>query len=164
MPTRWWVAGVTGESTRDNPQKLLMGPPENLGAGMIPGDKIAHHNRAIGVPNLLDTVQVRHASGGLSYLAFKFYEKGRQKWQGETLDGIWFDEEPPEDIYMEGLARTTTTKGICFITATPLLGMSDVIMMFYPHPSSLDRVVIQASIEDALHIPADRDRAIRVDL
>ena len=155
LPTRWWVAGVTGESTRDNPQKMLMGPPGAIGTGMIPADAIVLTSRAIGVANLLDTVQVRHSSGGLSYLAFKFYEKGRLKWQGETLDGIWDDEEPPKDIYTEGLARTTATKGMCFITATPLLGMSDVVMLFYPSPSSSDRVCIQAGIEDALHIPRD---------
>ena len=42
---------------------------------------------------------------------FKSYEKGREKWQGETLDCVWFDEEPPLDIYSEGLTRTNATAG-----------------------------------------------------
>jgi phage terminase large subunit-like protein len=33
-----------------------------------------------------------------SVLSFKSYEKGREKWQGETLAGVWFDEEPPLDV------------------------------------------------------------------
>jgi phage terminase large subunit-like protein len=57
-------------------------------------------------------------------LAFKSYEKGRQKWQGETLHGVWFDEEPPLDIYTEGKTRTNATNGIVIVTFTPLLGMS----------------------------------------
>ena len=31
------------------------------------------------------------------------FDQGRTKWQGETLDFVWFDEEPPRDIYFEGL-------------------------------------------------------------
>jgi len=53
-----------------------------------------------------------------------------EKWQGETLDGVWFDEEPPLDIYMEGLTRTNATGGIAILTFTPLLGMSEVVMLF----------------------------------
>jgi phage terminase large subunit-like protein len=56
--------------------------------------------------------------------------KGREKWHGETFDGVWFDEEPPLDIYMEGLTRTNATGGIAILTFTPLLGMSEVVMLF----------------------------------
>ncbi|HUR57285.1 MAG TPA: terminase family protein, partial [Opitutaceae bacterium] len=67
---------------------------------------------------------------GESVLAFKSYEKGRQKWQGETLDGVWFDEEPPLDIYSEGRTRCQARRGIVIVTFTPLLGMSDVVRLF----------------------------------
>lgn len=43
---------------------------------------------------------------------------------------MWFDEEPPPDIYSEGLTRTNATGGITMITFTPLLGMSEVVLMF----------------------------------
>lgn len=137
-PVRLWASGVTGESTRDNPQRVLVGPPERheaWGTGMIPADSIIEHTPARGVPNLLDSIVIRHGGGGdvqagHSVLGFKSYEKGREKWQGETLDGVWFDEEPPLDIYTEGLTRTNATGGITIVTFTPLLGMSDVVMMF----------------------------------
>lgn len=78
---------------------------------------------------------VRHhdASGafdGWSSLAFKSYERGREKWQGPGLEVVWCDEEPPLDIYLEGLTRTNETGGIMFLTCTPLLGMSDVMRRF----------------------------------
>lgn len=132
-PNRGWVAGVTGESTRDNPQRILIGPPQieqERGTGSIPGDCILDVSMGRGVADAIDSVQVRHISGGVSVITFKSYEKGRAKWQGETLDWVWYDEEPPIDIYMEGLTRTNATQGRNLITFTPLLGMSEVVRMF----------------------------------
>mgnify|MGYP002622965968 CR=1 FL=1 len=132
-PIRAWAAGVTAESTRDNPQRMLVGPPqqkEHAGTGAIPAAALVEAVAARGVANALDHVVVAHASGGRSVLAFKAYEKGREKWQGETLDLVWFDEEPPLDIYIEGLTRTNATGGMVMITFTPLLGMSAVVRMF----------------------------------
>ena len=137
-PVRMWAAGVTGESTRDNPQRILVGPPqqqEAWGTGLIPGDSIVTIIPGRGVPNGLDSVVVRHGGGadvqqGRSVLAFKSYERGREKWQGETLEGVWFDEESPLDIYTEGLTRTNATGGIAIMTCTPLLGLSEVVLQF----------------------------------
>lgn len=156
-----WAAGVTGESTRDNVQRLLMGRPGQTGTGAIPAAKIIDTSRALGVADLLDTVRIQHISGGESILAFKFYEKGREKWQGETIDLVWFDEEPPQDIYSEGLTRTNATNGIAFLTCTPLLGMTQVIGQFYPHPNTPDRHVTQMTIDDAEHYtPEERARIV----
>ena len=132
-PVRWWAASKTGEVTRDGVQRYLVGEPKDVsswGTGMIPKDRLLTTKRRMGVADALDSITVRHVSGGTSTLGFKSYDQGRQKWQGETLDGVWFDEEPPMDIYMEGLTRTNATKGITRITFTPLLGMSDVVSMF----------------------------------
>ena len=132
-PVKFWAAGVTAESTRDNPQRVLLGPPqkkEEWGTGTIPARSILATAAARGVTDGVDSIVVRHVSGGASTLLFKSYEKGREKWQGETLDGVWFDEEPPLDIYIEGLTRTNATDGIVIVTFTPLLGMSEVVRMF----------------------------------
>jgi phage terminase large subunit-like protein len=139
-PTILWAGSVTGESTRDNPQRLLVGPPaveSDWGTGFLPRDSILGRDRAMGVANLLDNIQVKWGGGGdiqagTSLIAFKAYEKGREKWQGPTVDGVWFDEEPPLEIYSEGLTRTNNGQNgqFAIITFTPLLGMSDVVMMF----------------------------------
>ena len=50
-PVRLWAAGVTAESTRDNPQRVLMGAPqtkEAWGSGTIPKDAIK--DWALGAP------------------------------------------------------------------------------------------------------------------
>lgn len=132
-PVRAWAGSKTGEVTRDGVQRLLVGEPKDRaqwGTGLIPGDALIDWSQRQGVPDALDSVIVRHKSGDTSTLGFKSYDQGREKWQGETLDFVWFDEEPPMDVYMEGLTRTNATGGMVYLTFTPLLGMSDVVSMF----------------------------------
>ena len=133
-PTRGWAGCDTFVNVRDGAQRILIGEPKietAWGTGLIPGDDLAMWARAGGgVPALLDHVVVRHVSGGMSTLAFKSYDQGRRKWQGETLDFVWFDEEPPEEIYYEGLTRTNATGGIVWLTFTPLNGMSDLVAKY----------------------------------
>ena len=125
-----WAAGVTGESTRDNPQRILLGRPGSWGTGAIPKSHLIDTSSARGLADAVDTIRVQHISGDVSTIQLKSYEKGREKWQGETLDFVWFDEEPPADIYTEGLTRTNATDGMTLITFTPLLGMTDVVRRF----------------------------------
>ena len=132
-PGRYWAAGETRISTRDTVQKLLIGDPEReerWGTRAIPGDAILATFRAASVANAIDAVTVAHITGGASTLLFKAYEQGRAKWQGDTLSGVWFDEEPPMDIYIEGLTRTNATGGFAMMTFTPLKGMSEVVRLF----------------------------------
>lgn len=132
-PVRLWAAGESRIATRDTVQKLLVGEPEKeeeWGTGAIPGDDILTTSRSTGVPNALDSVTVKHVNGGSSTLLFKAYEQGREKWQGDTLHGVWFDEEPPLDIYTEGLTRTNATGGIVILTFTPIKGLSEVVRMY----------------------------------
>lgn len=155
-----WAAGITAESTRDNPQRLLLGRPGAWGEGMIPAAALGTPSLARGVADLVDTVRVAHAGGGFSTLAFRSYEKGRAKWQGETLDLVWFDEEPPEDVYAEGLTRTNATGGMVYVTATPLLGMTALMRRFLEERSE-DRGHVQMTIDDVAHYgAADRARIV----
>ena len=139
-PTKFWVGGVSGEAVRDNPQRLLIGPPQikaAWGTAAIPGDALADYAPARGVADLLDSVVIKHGGGGdvqqgESILLLKSYEKGREKWQGDTIDGLWDDEEPPADIYSEGRTRTQNgQRGVfVYLTFTPLLGMSEIVRLF----------------------------------
>lgn len=133
-PIEMWAGSDTGETTRDTVQRNLIGPPANRddwGTAAIPADAIHDVAMRQGVADAVDTVLVKHVSGKLSTLGFKSYDQKRQKWQGTKKDLIWLDEEPPLDIYMEALTRTNAVNdGRVYLTFTPLLGMSDVVMMF----------------------------------
>jgi phage terminase large subunit-like protein len=169
-PTVGWALGVTGESTRDNPQRILLGrsnPEEGetmWGTGAIPAECIIHITRkSHGVANAVDTVAVRHISGGVSIVSFKSYEQGREKLQGETLDFAWCDEEPDEGVYSEIKTRVQAGDegrgGIVYITFTPLLGMSNVVKRFLVDhaPGTHDT---NMTIEDAEHYSPERRAAI----
>jgi phage terminase large subunit-like protein len=164
-PVRAWAAGVTAETTRDVLQEKLIGPPfreAEWGTGMIPKAAIAGVAASRGIPAAIDTVSVRHVSGGLSSLQFKSYERGREKWQGAALEVVYFDEEPDEGIYSEGLTRTNETGGIVFVCFTPLLGMSTVVGRFLSSSSAShpDRAIVTATIDDAPHFSAEDKQRI----
>ncbi len=142
-PIRAWVAGDTRTTTRDIVQHALLGiggdgAAGELGTGLIPGDKIAGKPTPMqGVPGAVDTVAVKHASGGNSSLQFKSYDQGRRTFQGTQKDLLWLDEEPPIDVYEEGMLRLTATdgksdNGLMLCTFTPLLGLSAVALKFLP--------------------------------
>ena len=163
---RRWSRGVTGwalgesmESTRDTLQRLVLGRPGEWGTGTVPMDDIIEIKRAQGVADSVDSIFVRHISGGISRLYFKSYEKGRSKLQGETLDFAALDEEPPQDIYTEVLTRTNATGGMVWITFTPLLGMSEVVRMFLQNPTP-ERSDTNMTIDDVGHYTEDQKRAI----
>jgi phage terminase large subunit-like protein len=159
-PTVGWASGVTGETVRESVQRVLMGRHTDVGTGAIPGAHIRDYSAARSVPDLMDTIEVEHVSGGISLIALKSYEKGREKWQAETLDWVWFDEEPDAAIYTEGVTRTNATKGLVWMTFTPLKGMSAVVKRFLLD-SSPDRHVITMTIDDAGHYtPEERARIV----
>lgn len=151
------------ELTRDGIQRLILGPPmeeDEWGTGYIPQKLIAGRTRRGGVSGAVDSITVKHVSGGNSNLLLKAYEQGRGKWQANTVDYVWFDEEPPEDVYMEGITRTNATGGLIRMTFTPLKGMSSVVARYLMEDSP-DRAVVRMTIDDAEHYsPEDRQKII----
>jgi phage terminase large subunit-like protein len=138
-PVRFWAAGKTNETTRDIVQSTLCGDIAYegqrkivTGTGLIPGALIGGITWKQGVADLIDTVKVKHRSGGWSLLGLKSYQQGRGAFEGTAQHGIWLDEEPPLDIYGECLIRTATVNGITFITFTPLEGVSETVLQFMP--------------------------------
>lgn len=137
-PIKCWAAGATNETTRDIIQAKLLGPLEDKGTGLIPGHCIGKTRPKRGIADAIDTVMVKHISGGWSLLGFKTYEQGRKSFEGTEKDLIWFDEEPPRDVYGEALIRTASTVpgqrgGLMLCTFTPLMGMSETVLYFLPN-------------------------------
>lgn len=142
-PIRAWACGKTNETTRDIVQTTLLGDVEYRGAlkrvdgsGVIPRAKIGMDPGQLtwkqGVQDLIDTVKIKHISGGWSKLGLKSYQQGRGSFEGTAQHVVWDDEEPPEDVYGEQIIRTATTGGILMLTFTPLEGMSEVVQRFLP--------------------------------
>jgi phage terminase large subunit-like protein len=162
-PTKGWICGETSVAVRDTQQKKLCGEPgvdSLFGTGLIPKDSFADKaSLARGVTDAYDTIQVRHKSGGISIGRFKSYEQGRSKFQGETLDWVWDDEECPIEIYSEQIARITATRGIIFTTFTSMLGETKLTQRFTAEAND-DRDMVQMGMKDALHISPEDYKSI----
>ncbi len=142
-PIKAWACGDTNKTVRDILQQKLLGDivrtpgmsmseAVGIGTGMIPGKFIRSTTTRQGIPNSIESVYVNHVSGGISSLVFKSYETGRESFQGTEQDVIWLDEEMDLSLYTECLLRTMTNNGICFLTFTPLRGLSEVVLSFIP--------------------------------
>lgn len=166
-PVDWWCGSVTNEASKDIIQEVLLGTKNadlndpNFGTGWIPRSRILKiTTRQAGISDVVDTILVKHEKGQ-SEITLKTYEQGRAKWQGTRRHGIWLDEEPPMDIYTEGLTRTIAAHGIVMLTATPLLGQSDVVQHFQEAKPGQGIYVKNAAWEDAPHLdPVERSRLL----
>jgi phage terminase large subunit-like protein len=129
-PVSWWIGGDTATTVRDIIQYKLLGKVGEFGTGLVPGDLLIDTTNKRGVPDAVENIYVKHASGGRSVCQMKSYDQGREAWQGTEQQGVWMDEEPPMNIYSEGLVRTMTTNGMVILTFTPMLGMTEVTQAF----------------------------------
>jgi len=165
QPIKAWACGSTGTTARDIVQYKLLGLPEEQGTGMIPGDLILKTTpKAGGVPNAVDTILIKHISGGISRVKIKSYAEGRKSFEGTEQDIIWLDEECPLAIYTECFIRTMTTKGHIIFTFTPLAGLTETVMEFLPkgeikNNATGSKFLIMATWDDAPHI-SDEDKRI----
>jgi phage terminase large subunit-like protein len=146
-PTEIWVASDTGKSTRDILQSALCGKygdESARGTGMIPGDLILRTTPKHGIPDAYETVYVRHVpTGGVSTVQFKSYDQGREAFQGTAQDVIHLDEEPEKiEVYTESLLRLMTRDGLLMLTATPLRGVTQLMLQYMPHlaPHTMDEL------------------------
>jgi phage terminase large subunit-like protein len=160
-PIKAWAAGETGDLNRDILQAKLCGEGASgpdypaWGTGFIPREMLGSRTLAHGVSGSFDTLLVRHVNGGWSTLIFKAYAQGRAKFASDTVDCIWFDEEPPMDVYTEALARLTATGGMIYLTFTAMLGPSEVAMRFFgddTEEAKRDRALVTMGFKDALHL------------
>jgi phage terminase large subunit-like protein len=161
-PIRCWAVGESQTLVRDSLQRKLCGELD-FGSGLIPLSSFA--KKPVMVPGgtgSIDTCYITHegADGkidGVSSISFKTFEQRREKLQSESIDLVWIDESPPEDVYTELLARTSATDGHVIVTYTPIgeSGTSGVTYKFLSE-SSPDRAVFRIRSEEARHISEQR--------
>lgn len=165
-PVNIWVCGVSSEINRILERRYFSGEGED--PPWIPEEYVIYKNRTE------HFYKIAHSSGGESLIQFKTYEQGRSKFQAAKVHIIHFDEEPPLDIYMEGLTRTVSTSkthhGMVMLTATPLVGMTNM-MLHYINRKDVDEVIspevvrdsrtyVMAGWENAPHINAEEQKRL----
>lgn len=123
-----WVVSLSAQVQRDVAQaKILkyLDPEWIEDVTMLSGRK---DSLATGV---IDQLVIKNVFGGVSVIGFKSCDQGREKFQGSSLDFVWFDEEPPREIYEECRMRLLDKRGELFGTMTPLKGLTFVYDEIY---------------------------------
>ncbi len=116
-----WVVSLSQQGQRDVAQKKILHylrPDWIEEIVMLSGRKDSPES------GVIDFIRVKNVFGGTSTIGFKSCDQGREKFQGSSLDFVWFDEEPPKDVYEECRMRVMDRRGDLFGTMTPLKGIT----------------------------------------
>lgn len=116
-----WVVSLTQQVQRDVAQaKILKYLPERYICDVV----MREGKKGAAEYGVIDYILVKNVFGGISKIGFKSCDQGRERFQGTSLDFVWFDEEPPKDIYDECRMRVFDKCGDVFGTMTPLKGLT----------------------------------------
>ena len=126
--TSGWVVSLSRQVQRDVAQRKIL---EYLPASCIEKIVMVSGGQDSAENGIIDFILVRSQVGGISKIGFKSCDQGREKFQGTSLDYVWFDEEPPYDIYLECKMRVLDKCGEIFGTMTPLKGLTWVYNTIY---------------------------------
>ena len=151
-PTEIWSFCPSFDEQKDTTQKKLL--------SYIPEHAIV--SRIWLRKGILKELHVKSADGRVSKVTFKSYEQGREKAQGAGKALIWFDEEPPKDIFEECVVRQEAGITLKIImTMTPIKGMTWVYNDIYLNTTNPDYFISQATWEDNLWLTEDQKAVMR---
>lgn len=138
-PSDGWIFCPSFDEQKDTTQlKLLRYIPEN---------RIV--DRTWLRKGILKELVVESGTGKRSKITFKSYEQGRDKAQGAGKGWIWFDEEPPKDIFDECSVRSEAGHPLyLWMTMTPIKGLTWVYDSIYLNTSNPDIFVSTATWDD----------------
>lgn len=149
------VAATDSKTLRDSIMKKIIGTEmsdysDGLIARkyMIDGSFIKSRGVSGG---LLDSLQVRRRDGSICTIYFRSYEQGRENLQSLTADLVYCDEEPPQDVYAEMMARLAATGGHFMMAFTPLKGMTPIVQEYW-NGEDKDKELFCMSIYEVDHI------------
>jgi phage terminase large subunit-like protein len=123
-----WVVSLSKQVQRDVAQKKIL---TYLSPYYIEDVVMQSGKKDFPESGVIDYIKVKNVFGGTSIIGFKSCDQGREKFQGASLDYVWFDEEPTEEIYLECRMRVLDKKGQIFGTMTPLKGLTWVYDEIY---------------------------------
>lgn len=132
-----WVVSLSRQVQRDVAQSKIL---HYLRKSWIEAVVMESGRKDSAESGIIDFILVRNVFGTLSKIGFKSCDQGREKFQGASLDFVWFDEEPPYDIYKECKMRVMDKKGMIFGTMTPLKGLTWVYNEIYLNENHDDNV------------------------
>lgn len=130
-----WAACPSYEVQEETTQKKLL--------SYLPADQIARTDYLRG--KIIKKITMKNGS----IISFKSYDQGREKFQGTGKRLIWFDEEPPHDIWEECFVRVEAGQQLdVILTMTAIKGMTWVYDDIYLDTGNPDLFVSEAGWDD----------------
>ena len=123
-----WVVSLSQQVQRDVAQRKIL---YYLPREWIVDITMLSGRRDSPASGVIDQIRIKNVFGGISTIGFKSCDQGREKFQGSSLDFVWFDEEPPADVYEECVMRVMDRRGDIFGTMTPLKGTTFIYNEIY---------------------------------
>jgi phage terminase large subunit-like protein len=148
-PVAIWVMGESIEWVRDKLQKKFFGPLEAPWTGWFKEDDIEKTVNKAGMPMTIDIALIKNINGGLSSLKFLSYDQSPDKFTGDSVDLIALDEEPPNEIFGQCIARTLERKGHILFTFTPERGQTPLYIRLMKDDLVSKHFI---KIDEALHL------------
>lgn len=120
-------------------------------ARWLPPSEIMGGSWEEGYNKELRTLSLKNGSS----IEFMSYDQDLEKFAGTSRDWIWFDEEPPQDIFVECLLRLVDTAGDWWITMTPVEGMTwtydDIYERSNPSHDNYDPNLFVVEVDSAMN-------------
>lgn len=126
--TTGWVVSLSTQVQRDVAQQKIL---HYLNPDWVEDIVMLSGRKDSPTSGVIDHILIKNVFGTVSRIGFKSCDQGREKFQGTSLDYVWFDEEPPYDIYLECKMRLLDRGGLMFGTMTPLKGLTWVYDEIY---------------------------------
>lgn len=134
-PVEIWCACPSYEVQEDTTQKKLL--------TYLPQKDIEHISYLRG--RIIKKIRMKNGT----IIDFKSYDQGREKFQGTGKRLIWFDEEPPKDIWEESFVRVEAGQQLdVILTMTAIKGMTWVYDDIYLNTSNPDLYISEAGWDD----------------
>lgn len=134
---KWWIVGETFQDSIAIQQSKIW--------ALVPKDQIKYGK--YNVINGFTNRKLLLKNGSL--ISFKSYDQDRESFQGDQVDGVWFDEECPYDIYQECKMRLIDRDGELFISMTSLKGVTDLVQEIYAD-SDIDKLEYAPLVNEVL--------------
>lgn len=169
-PITCWMVGYSSETVKKVIQKKMLGEVGDWGTGMIPRRNIDLETMADAkkADTPITSFRVKHKSGGFSTVEIKTYESGYRAFEGQSIELILMDEEPPLAVYAECSTRTIATGGKIRLSYTPLMGLTDTITTlcdgkdYSEGPKNKYNYLVNCTWWDVPHITKDqRERELK---
>jgi len=123
-PSSGWVVSLSGDVQKEVAQKeILKWLPKKEISNII----VRHGRKDDLEGSLIEKIVLKNGC----FIGFKTCEQGRESFQGASLGWIYFDEEPPLDIYQECQMRIIDQKGDMWFAMTPLKGLTWIYSLIF---------------------------------